>query len=82
MVLEHTPEGQWVSLCDGGDRFSLVQARPEAAEAGGDPENPMRPLMFALAMAHGLGLDAGCLRHILAAMKGPDSRGFGTAGAG
>ena len=28
VVLEHTPEGQWVSLCDGGDRFSLVQARP------------------------------------------------------
>lgn len=82
VVLEHTPEGQWVSLCDGGDRFSLVQARPEAGEAGGDPENPMRSLMFALAMAHGLGLDASRLRHILAAMKGPDSRESGTAEAG
>lgn len=82
VVLEHTPEGRRVSLCDGGDRFPLVQAGPEAAEAGGDTENPLRTLMFALAMAHGLGLDASRLRHILAALKGPDSQGSGISAAG
>ncbi len=82
VVLEQTSEGQRVSLCDDGERFSLVQAGLKSAAAGGTIENPMRPLMFALAMAYGLGLDASRLRHILSALKGPDSRDFGAGGAG
>jgi hypothetical protein len=71
-----------VSLVDVGHRFALVQAGPEAAAAGGDPENPMRSLMFALAMAHALGLNASRLRNILTALKAPESQGAGAAGAG